>query len=381
MVGNKIYLDYAAATPINQEVLEAMQPYFSDNFYNPSANYQLAKKVADDIDDSRQKVAEILSVKPSEIYFTAGGTEANNLAIKGVMELHPGKNIVISSIEHESIVDPAQEFDCRVAPVDKNGRIIISALEQIIDANTVLISIMYANNEIGTITPMVKLKQLIEKIRTKRQMDNNPLPLYFHTDACQAANYLSLNATGIGVDIMTLNGGKIYGPKQSGVLFVHRSLKLKPQILGGGQEHGLRNGTENVPAIIGFSKALVIAHNLKLTELKRLEALQSYFAESLKRQIPNCLINGSIKYRLPNNLNVRLPGQDNEVVLFKLDQAGIMCSTGSACSAQRDTISPTLLAIGLSEAEVLSSLRFSLGRQTTKAQIDSVIQTIQKILT
>ena len=322
-----------------------------------------------------------MSVKPDEIYFTAGGTEANNLAIKGVMELHPGKNMVISSIEHESIVDSAQEFDCRVAPVDRNGRIIIPALEQIIDANTVLISIMYANNEIGTIAPMVKLKQLIERIRTKRRMDNNLLPLYFHTDACQAANYLSLNAAGIGVDMMTLNGGKIYGPKQSGVLFVHRSLKLKPQILGGGQEHGLRNGTENVPAIIGFSKGLVIAHNLKLTELKRLEALRNYFAKSLQQQIPSCLINGSMKYRLPNNLNVTLPDQDNEVVLFKLDQAGIMCSTGSACSAQKDTISPTLLAIGLNQAQALSSLRFSLGRQTTKTQIDLVIQTIQKILT
>ncbi len=380
MPKNQIYLDYAAATPVDPRVLEAMQPYFSDNFYNPSANYLAAKKVADDIQSSRQKVAEILSVKLNEIYFTAGGTEANNLAIRGVMELHPDKNIVISAIEHESVSDCAKQFDCRIAPVDKKGRIIISDLEKLIDSDTVMISMMYANNEIGTIAPMVKIKQLIEKKRTQRLRDGNSLPLYFHTDACQAANYLSLNAAGIGVDMMTLNGGKIYGPKQSGVLFVHRSVRLAPQIVGGGQEHGLRSGTENVPAIIGFSKALEMVHQSKSEETSRLENIRNYFMDSLIENIPNCVINGSIKYRLPNNLNVSFLGQDNETMLFKLDQNGVMCSTGSACSAQKDTLSPTLLAIGLNDEQVLSSLRFSFGRQTTVNQIDSVVKIIQNIL-
>jgi cysteine desulfurase len=380
MVDKRIYLDYAAATPLDSRVFKAMQPYFSDIFYNPSASYRLARNVAKDIADSRSKVAKVLSVKPSEIYFTSGGTESNNLAICGVMEANPGKNLVISSIEHESVSGPAKKFDYRVVPVDKNGQVIIPQLEKLIDDNTVLLSIMYANNEIGSISPMTKIKQLVQKIRSTRLKENNLLPLHFHSDACQAANYLSLNAEGIGVDLMTINGGKIYGPKQSGILFAHRSVALNSQILGGGQEHGLRNGTENVPAIIGFCKALEITESLKITESKRLQLLQSYFMDSL-RSIPHCLINGSLKNRLPNNLNVLFVGQDNETMLYKLDQNGIMCSTGSACSAQKDTISPTLLAIGLNEEQALSSLRFSFGRQTSKNQIDFVLNKIQKILT
>jgi len=380
MVDNRIYLDYAAATPIDPKVLDAMQPYFSDNFYNPSASYGPARSVADDIAKGRSKVAEILSVKPEEIYFTSGGTESNNLAICGVMEANPGKNLIISSIEHESISSPAKKFDYRIAPVDKSGQIIISELEKLIDDNTILISIMYANNEIGSISPMTKIKQVVQKIRKSRRENNNLLPLHFHSDACQAANYLSLNAEGIGVDLMTINGGKIYGPKQSGILFVHRSVVLNPQILGGGQEHGLRNGTENVPSIIGFCKALEISEQIKSAESKRLKLLQDYFVDSLKT-ISKCTINGSLKDRLPNNLNVLFEGEDNETLLYKLDQDGIMCSTGSACSAQKDTISQTLLAIGLNQKQALSSLRFSFGRQTSKNQIDFVIEKIKKILT
>jgi cysteine desulfurase len=380
MVENSIYLDYAAATPVDKQVLKAMQTYFSDNFYNPSASYRSARNVADDIAGARSKVAEILSVKPEEIYFTSGGTESNNLAISGVMEANPGKNLIISSIEHESLSSPAKKFDCRVAPVDKNGIIIIADLEKLIDDSTVLISIMYANNEIGSVSPMTKIKQLVQRIRKQRLEDNNLLPLHFHSDACQAANYLSLNAEGIGVDLMTINGGKIYGPKQSGILFVHRSVILNPQILGGGQEHGLRNGTENVPSIIGFCKAFEISEKLKSAESKRLQSLQTYFIDSLKT-IPKCSINGPLKDRLPNNLNVLFVGQDNEMMLYKLDQEGIMCSTGSACSAQKDTISQTLLAIGLSQEQALSSLRFSMGRKTSKKQIDFAINKIQKILT
>jgi cysteine desulfurase len=179
---------------------------------------------------------------------------------------------------------------------------------------------------------------------------------------------------------MTLNGGKIYGPKQSGVLFVHRSVKLNPQILGGGQERGYRSGTENVPAIIGFGTALMIADKLKAIESKKLESLRDYFAKTLTSSITGCIINGSLKNRLANNLNVSFDNQDNELMLFKLDQNGIMCSTGSACSAQKDTISPTLLAIGLTSDQALSSLRFSLGRKTTKKQIDQTVKIIQKIL-
>ena len=380
MVNHKIYLDNAAATPLDKNVFLAMEPYFADYYFNPSANYSSARKVFDAISKARSNIAEVLSVKPEEIYFTAGGTEANNLAIQGVMDLNPGKNMIISAIEHESVVGPASKYEYRIAPVDNSGRVIISELEKLIDENTVLISIMYANNEIGTIAPMIKIKQVITRTKLDRVKAGNTLPIYFHTDACQAANYLSLNADGLGVDMMTINGGKIYGPKQSGALFIHRGINLSPQILGGGQEHGLRSGTENVPAIIGLSVALKIAHDIMPGEVKRLEGIQEYFITRLNEIIPNCSINGSTKYRLPNNLNVLFPDQDNEMLLYKLDQAGFMCSTGSACSAQKDTISTTLLAIGLSEAQALSSLRFSMGRQTTKKQINDTIGELQKIL-
>lgn len=380
MAEDKVYLDHAAATPIDPKVLGTMQPYFTDKFYNPSASYIEAKEVSSDINTARANVAKILSVKPEEIFFTAGGTEANNLAITGVMEAHPGKNLIVSAIEHESIIDPASKFDYQVAPVDKTGKVVIPELEKLIDSDTVLISIMYANNEIGTIEPLTKIKQLILKVRQDRQKKGSNLPLYFHTDACQAANYLSLNASGLGLDLMTLNGGKIYGPKQSGILFIHRSVKLESQILGGGQERGIRSGTENVSAIIGFSKALNITTDMKLAESKRLEKLRDYFIKQLEISDLNYSINGSIKDRLPNNLNVSFDSQDNEMLLYKLDQNGVMCSTGSACNAQKDTISATLLAIGLNEEEALSSLRFSLGRKTTEKQIDYTVKALQKIL-
>lgn len=377
---DKIYLDYAAATPVDESVLESVKPYFSHNFFNPSSSYLEAKKISDEVESSRSKIAEILSVKPEEIYFTAGGTEANNLAINGVMDNNPGKNLIISAIEHESISVPSKQYDYRILPVDKNGQINLLELEKLIDDNTVLISIMYANNEVGSIQPMVKVKRLIENIRNKRLIKSNPLPLYFHTDACQAANFLSLNASGIGVDMMTINGGKIYGLKQSGFLFAHRTVALNPQILGGGQEHGLRSGTENVPGIIGLSVALQITQTMREKESDRLNGLKSYFLELMGKYLPEVTLNGTLKNRLPNNLNFMFPDQDNETMLYKLDQAGIMCSTGSACSAQKDTLSPTLLAIGLSENQVLSSLRFSFGRQTTKNQVKESVEILKKIL-
>jgi cysteine desulfurase len=380
MVENKVYLDYAAATPLDPKVLASMQPYFVDKFYNPSANYTNAREISSDIKNARADVAKILSIKPEEIFFTAGGTEANNLAISGIMEANPGKKLIISAIEHESIVDPAHKYNYKIAPVDKTGKVIISELEKLIDNDTVLVSVMYANNEIGTIQPLTKIKQLITAVRQKRQEMGIDLPLYFHTDGCQAANYLSLNAAGLGLDLMTLNGGKIYGPKQSGILFIHRSVELIPQILGGGQERGIRSGTENVPSIIGFSEALKIAIGMKQEESKRLEKLRNYFIEKLETSGLNYSINGSLKNRLPNNLNLSFDGQDNETLLYKLDQEGIMCSTGSACSAQKDTISATLLAIGLNEDQALSSLRFSFGRKTTKKQIDYTVMILQKIL-
>src|SRR3989338_5509561 len=270
-MSKKVYLDYAAATPLDPKVLMAMKPYFTEEFYNPSAIYLSAKKVKKDIGQARAGVAKILGTRPAEVIFTAGGTEANNLAIKGVMKQFPGANVVVSAIEHESVLAPAEQFDVRLAPVDKQGIIDLSGLEKLIDDKTALVSVIYANNEIGTIQPLRRISQLLGQLRTKRKGN---LPLYFHTDAAQAGNYLDLHANRLGVDMMTLNGGKIYGPKQSGALYIKTGTKVKPQVLGGGQERGMRSGTENVAGIVGFAKALELTQKNRSKEVIQLEKLQ-----------------------------------------------------------------------------------------------------------
>lgn len=375
-----IYLDYAAATPIDERVLSSMLPYFSDKFYNPSATYLPAKAIANDIHDARTKVGAVLGTRQSEIIFTAGGTEANNLAIQGVMSQYPEANIVVSAIEHESILMPASEYTNKQVRVDAQGVIDLDDLKKSIDNQTVLVSIMYANNEIGTIQPIREIAQLITNIRASRRKEGNKLPLYFHTDACQAANYLDIHVSRLGVDMMTLNGGKIYGPKQSGMLFVGSNVQLHPLILGGGQERNLRSGTENVPAIIGFSEALHLTQGERQQEVIRLQGMQQHFIDELKANIPDVIINGSLKKRLPNNVHITIPGVDNERLLVQLDEAGILAAAGSACSASNEEPSHVLRAMGLSDAEAQASIRFSMGRSTDEAAIDRTVATLRRFL-
>lgn len=375
-MAGKIYIDYAATTPLDNEVLAAMQPYFSEKFYNPSANYLEAKSVRKDIDEARKKIAFWLGAKQSEIIFTAGGTEANNLAIHGVLQQYKDSEIVISPVEHDSVMIPAEKYHAKTVKADKAGRIDLNDLKRKITNKTVLVSIIYANSEIGTIQPIKDIAKIIKEARQKRV---NKLPLYLHIDACQAGNYLDLHVSRLGVDLMTINGGKIYGPKQSGFLFVKSDVKLSPQILGGGQERGLRSGTENVPAIIGLAEALDKAQKLKNAELKRLQEIQQYFIKELQKNLPKVSVNGSQKHRLPNNVHVTIPKSDNERLLFGLDEAGIMAAAGTACSASNQTPSHVLKAIGLSDKEARSSLRFSMGRNTKKSDIDRIIHTLKKI--
>ena len=251
-----IYMDYAAATPMDVSVFEAMRPYFTDKFYNPSATYLVAQGVKKDLDAARARVAHWLGARPSEVVFTAGATEANNLAIHGIMQQFPGANIVVSSIEHESILAPAHQYQCREVPVTPAGLVDMDALRAVIDDKTALVSIMYANNEVGTIQPIGQIGQIIEAVRTDRRDRGVAMPIYLHTDAAQAATYLDLHAARLRVDMLSINGGKIYGPKQTGVLFVSSTVRLMAQTMGGGQERGLRSGTENVAGSIGLSKAL-----------------------------------------------------------------------------------------------------------------------------
>ncbi len=375
-----IYLDYAAATPVDSAVLKAMEPYFSEKFFNPSANYLAAKAVAADLSAARESVAHWLGAKPSEVIFTAGGTEANNLAITGVLEQFPNANLVISAIEHESVREPAGQFGRHEAAVTKEGLIDLKSLEDKIDNNTVLVSVMYANNEIGAIQPLKEIATLLQKIRQQRRVAGNELPLYFHTDACQAANYLDLHVASLGVDLMTLNAGKIYGPKQSGVLYVRTGVKLVPQVRGGGQERGLRSGTENVAAAAGMAKALEIAQKMRADESRRLTQLRDEFIRALQAELSEVIINGSLKKRLPNNVNVTFPGQDNERLMMQLDEAGIICAVGSACSASKEESSHVLRAIGLSDEAARSTLRFTLGRSTTNSEIKKTVTALKEIL-
>jgi cysteine desulfurase len=375
-----IYLDHAAATPLDSEVLAAMQPFFTEFFYNPSASYMAAQQVRARLEQARADVAAELGSKANEIIFTAGGTESDNLAIAGVMRAFPGANVVVSAVEHDAVLEAAAQFDHSVAAVSEQGIVDLRDIETKINDKTVLVSAMYANNEVGTIQPLRQIHQLLETIRAARRQSGNDLPLYFHTDACQAANYLDLHVSRLGVDLMTLNGGKIYGPKQSGVLYVSSKISLQPIIRGGGQERNLRSGTENVAACVGFAAALRLAQAKRHEEGKRLTDLQAIAFKLVRESLPDVIINGSEKHRLPNNIHLTLPGQDNERLLVELDERGVLAAAGSACSASDEEPSHVLRAMGISDTDAQASLRLTTGRETTEQDIRDFVTMLSAIV-
>lgn len=381
----QVYLDYAAATPLDRDVQNAMKPFFDREFYNPSALYSKSTAVKQKLDTARQQIASVVGVRPSEVIFAAGGTEANNLAIQGVATQFPGKHIVYSALEHESVRKPIEWLvqngwtATEVRP-EKDGRMDAKKITKAVTEDTVLVSVMYVNNEIGTIQPIREIASNLQFISEKRVQAKNTLPLYFHTDACQAANYLDIHTHRLGVDLMTLNGGKIYGPKQSGVLIKHANVQLQPLLWGGEQEQNYRSGTENVAGCIGFSTALAVAQDKRKQEAKRLTELQNWFFKEVASKTGKITMNGSQKHRLPNNLHISVSGQDNERLLYALDAKGIMCATGSACSASKTEASHVLLAIGQSEAEARQSLRLTMGRGTTKAKLQYVVNSLLELL-
>lgn len=394
------YFDYAAATPVSDTVRAAMEPYSSDRFYNPSAQYLAAIGVKKDIEKARAETAAILGAKPAEIIFTAGGTEANNLAISGIMRKYPGANCVVTAIEHDAVLEPAGQYIRKIAPVTSDGRVDLKALEKLIDSKTVLVSVMYANNEIGTVQPVTEISKLVMSIRKKRQaaalstakgkgqrakktnstLSPTPYPLFFHTDACQAPNYLHVLPNTLGVDMMTLNGGKIYGPKQSGALFVKSGIELEPLVYGGGQERNIRSGTENVAGIIGFAAALKETAGKHEAESLRMAAIKEAGIKFIEKELPDVVINGSKKQCLPNNLHLTLPGVDNERLMMQLDDLGFMVTAGSACSASSDEPSHVLKAIGISDEDARSSLRITMGRQTTKKGLLDLLVAIKSLV-
>lgn len=375
-----IYLDYAAATPMDEAVKHAMEPYFSDNFYNPSANYLAANAVKEEIAAAKKSIAGHLGTKYTEIIHTSGGTEANNLAIAGIMENYPDSKILVSSIEHESVLRPAEQYEHGLIPVDEKGLVKVEKLANFIDDRVILISIMAVNNEVGTIQPVRKIAEIIGQVRKERQRKGVESPLYLHTDACQAPGYLDLHTSRLGVDLLTLNGGKIYGPKGSGILFVKTGIELTPQLLGGGQQRNLRSGTENAASIIGFAKALDLAVKNRHGEAERVKSLRDKFVEGLVKLSPEIIINGHPKHQSPHIAHVSFPGQDNERFLFALDDFGILAASGSACSASSDEPSHVLKAMGISDKLAQSSLRFSFGKDTNEADISKLLSVLAGLL-
>lgn len=384
----RIYLDHAATTPVLNEVRKEMEKYWSHSFHNPSALYREGVEVKGKLEEYRTRVARILGVGKKDIVFTSGGTESDNLAIIGVFEFYKdlprarGKkpHMIISSIEHPAVVEAAREVERRggevtVVGVDGEGLVSPEEVVKLIRPETFLVSIMLANNEIGTVEPISKIGRLIREEKKKRERNetggNYP---YFHTDASQAANYLTLNVESLNVDLLTLDSSKFYGPKGAGVLVVRPSVSIRPITWGGGQEGGLRSGTENLALISGFCIALEIAIRDREKEVARLRSLKDHFIKKIIKNVPQALINGSDQYSLPNIVNVSVPDVLSEMLLLALDQGGVIASVGSACSGiDREDGSPVLRAIGKSELDQ-STLRFSFGRNTSISDIDQTLK-------
>lgn len=375
------YFDYAAATPLSEAALAVMQPYWTDKFYNPSALYLAAKDVRHELEAARATVSQQIGARPSEIVFTAGGSEANNLAIHGVMRRYPHNTVVISSVEHESVMAPAGHYNCTHVPVSEKGIIDLASLKSLVDDSTVLLSVMYVNNEVGAIQPVREITAWVAAVRRDRKSREIDTPLFVHTDACQAGNYLDMHVNRLGVDLMTVNGGKLYGPKQSGALYVRAGIVLQPIVDGGGQEWGLRSGTENVALAAGFAAALQAARETAHTEAHRLSDLRDFAIAMLERQVSGLIINGpSGSKRLANNIHITIPGYDNERLLMELDERGFQVATGSACSASNDEPSHVLKAMGCSDQDAQSSLRITTGRFTTEQDLIDLVETITNLV-
>ncbi len=380
---DSIYLDYAAATPCDPRVRLGMEPYLTEEFYNPSSPYMAARHIKRDIEDARSRVAFWLGARSSEVVFTAGATESINIAIHGVMHEFPDASLVVLGTEHDAVLNSAAAYTHRIAPVAQNGSIDMDALGQLIDDTTVLLSIAIANNEIGTIQPLPQIGQMVRAIREQRRKAGNELPLYLHTDASQAAGYLDLHTSRLGVDLMTLNGGKIYGPKQTGILYIKAGTRLHSLLHGGGQENGVRSGTENVAGIIGFATALDLVQEDKHEAASKYAALRDELLRRIVDALPQTVVNGNPKRHLPSILHLSWPGIDGERLVMLLDERGVMAATGSACAANKQTASHVLLACGLADELLQGSLRLSIGAPTTPGDIakaaDIIINCVQSL--
>ncbi len=372
----KIYLDHAATTSTRPSVVEAMLPYFTEEFGNPSSIYEFAQNAKQAIDDARQTIANAIGAESAEVFFVSGGTEADNWAISGVIENYAkkGNHIITSKIEHHAVLHTCEYLEkkgCEVTylDVDANGMISLKELENAIKENTVLITIMFANNEIGTIQPVKEIGAIAKK--------HNVL---FHTDAVQAFTHIPINVNEMNIDLMSLSGHKIYGPKGIGALYIRKGVRMKAYIHGGAQERRRRGGTENVPAIVGFGKAVAEAMPKLESEASREANLRDYFIQKVIDTIPYVKLNGHPTHRLPNNANISFEFIEGESLLIMLDMKNVCASSGSACTSGSLDPSHVLLAIGLPHEIAHGSLRITLGEKTTQEELDYVADELVTIV-
>ncbi len=373
----RVYMDHTAGMPVDERVLEAMTPYFTQNYGNPSSVHSFGNEARRAIDEARSKVSELIGAeKKEEIIFTSGGTESNNLAIKGVAYRNKdkGNHIITSSIEHMSVINTCkhlnkQGFEVTYLPVDKYGIVDIEALKKEITDKTILVSIMYANGEIGTIEP---IKEIGEIAHSKGA--------FFHVDAVAAAGQIPINVQDENIDLLSLSSNDMYGPRGIGALYIKTGTRILPIIHGGGQERGLRSGTENLSGIAGMGKAVEITKTEMKTEAERLSKLRDKFIKDVLDSIPESYLNGHPIKRLPNNVNVRFSYIEGESLILSLDMEGVACSSGSACTSKTLEPSHVLLAIGLAHEEAHGSLLFTLGKQNTKEDVKYVLGLLPNIV-
>lgn len=375
-MNNIKYFDHAATTPVDKRVLDEMLPYFSEKFGNPSSIYGIGKENKEAISISRMKIASSINAKVNEIYFTNGGSESDNLVIKGIAfaNRNKGNHIITSKIEHPAVLNTCKYlekfgFEITYLDVDNNGFINLKQLENSIRRNTILISIMYANNEIGTIQPIKEISKIAKKYR-----------IYFHTDAVQAIGNIKIDVKELGIDALSMSAHKFYGPKGMGAVYIKETVLFMRIIDGGHQEQDKRAGTENVAGIVGMGKAIELAQLDMDENNEKIKYLRNYFIQNIENTIPHVIVNGDRQQRLPGNANIAFKGVDRNRLLQELDKVGICASSGSACSAGKLTSSHVLTEIGVPRIFEKGSLRITIGKDNNKEEIDYLIDNLIVII-
>lgn len=371
-----IYLDNAATTRMRPEVLEAMLPYLQDAFGNASAGYALARQAHGALDAAREQMRSALHAeKAREVYFTSGGTESDNWAIKGaaLANRHKGRHIVTTAVEHHAVLETCEAleregFSVTYLRPDGEGRICLADIERAVRPDTVLVSVMWANNEVGTVNPVAEIGAFLRE-----------RGILFHVDAVQAVGHLPIDVVQAKIDLLSLSAHKFHGPKGVGALYIREGVRVADLMDGGAQERGRRAGTENVAGIVGMGEAMRLAEEALSTEAARQSAIRDHMIRRALLEVPGAVLNGSREHRLPGNVNLSVPGVRSEVTLFKMDMAGIACSGGSACTAGAIGASHVLLAMGLPDARVQSAIRFSFSRDTTREEVDAAVEELKHI--